>query len=65
MAERQRTASPATHRVTSANISRELLTAADKLVRLGVFPSRSAAIDHALRMLVAVYADRLDEERVA
>ena len=61
----QRTATAQTHRVTSANVSRDLLAKADRLVALGVFPSRSAAIDHALRMLVAVYADRLDEERVA
>ena len=54
-----------THRVTSANLSRESLELLDRLVALGVFSSRSAAIEYGISLVLAVYSAKLAEERVA
>lgn len=49
-----------THRVTSANLSRESLELLDRLVAAKVFPSRSAAIEYGIQLVLAVYGNALN-----
>lgn len=57
---RPRRRQPMIERKTAAfNLSLDALSAVDRLVAMEIYPSKSAAVDAALKMLVATHQDVL------
>ncbi len=50
--------------VISVKVPREMIEEVDKLIRAGLFSSRSEAIRRAIAMLIKEYFDGLDERVV-